>query len=206
MVASGKTGRTWTTLAPDEIAAALGEQRSRIVAALEYLDRQGLVELTAAEVRQRYTVSRRPDSDDELVEQLLERFGRREQAETERIQNVLALVTHDGCQVGVLVAYFGETRAERCDHCSHCLTGRAARLPEAAPKPPIEAAVDVAALAAVSSSHPDALGAPRQMARFLAGITSPATTRAKLTRDPLFGSLADRRFGEVLAWCEAAAA
>ena len=29
---------------------------------------------------------------------------------------------------------------------------------------------------------------PRQHARFLCGITSPATTRARLTREPLFGS------------------
>jgi hypothetical protein len=40
------------------------------------------------------------------------------------------------------------------------------------------------------------------VARFLASITSPATSRAKLTRDPLFGSLADRRFSDVLAWCD----
>ena len=68
----------------------------------------------------------RPDSSDELVERLLERFERRERAETERIQRVLSLVTHDGCQVNALVGYFGETRAEPCGHCSHCLTGRAA--------------------------------------------------------------------------------
>ena len=46
-----------------------------------------------------------------------------------------------------------------------------------------------------------ALGAPRQRARFLCGITSPATSRAKLTRDALFGVLAERRFADVLAWC-----
>ena len=99
LIATGKTGRTWTTLAPDDAAAELGEERSRIVAALEYLDQQGLVELQPAEVRQRYTLLARPDSDAELVERLLERFARRERAETARIENVLALVTHDGCQV-----------------------------------------------------------------------------------------------------------
>ena len=83
LIASGKTGRTWTTLAPDDAAAELGEERSRIVAALEYLDQQGLVELQPAEVRQRYTLLARPDSDAELVERLLERFARRERAETD---------------------------------------------------------------------------------------------------------------------------
>ena len=202
LIESGKTGRTWTSLAPDEAAAALGEERGRIVAALEYLDQQGLVELQAAELRQRYTVTARPDPESELLESLLERFARRERSEVERIQSVLTLVTHDGCQVRALVGYFGETRGERCEHCSYCLNGHALELPQPVPSPPIEARVDVAALAALRSSHPEAIGAPRQRARFLSGITSPATTRAKLTRDPLFGSLAERRFADVLAWCE----
>jgi len=203
VIASGKTGRTWTSLAPDEAAAALGEERGRIVAALEYLDHLGLVELQAAELRQRYTRTARPDSDSGLVEHLLERFARRESSETNRIQNVLSLVTHDGCQVRALVGYFGETRSESCEHCSHCLSGHAQKLPQPEPKPSIETSVDAAALADLQSSHPDALGTPRQRARFLSGITSPATSRAKLTREPLFGSLAERHFADVLAWCEA---
>jgi ATP-dependent DNA helicase RecQ len=203
LVATGKTGRTWTTLAPDDAAAQLGEERSRILAALEYLDEQGLVELQPAEVRQRYTLLARPDSGGDFVDALLERFARRERAETGRIESVLALVTHDGCQVGSLVGYFGETRATPCGHCSHCLTGREQRLPELEPMPPIESSVDADALGGLRAIHPDALGSPRQLARFLAGITSPATSRAKLTRDPLFGSLAERRFADVLAWSEA---
>jgi ATP-dependent DNA helicase RecQ len=206
LLESSKTGRTWTTIAPDDAAARLGEDRSRIVAALGYLDDQGLVELQPAELRQRYTVLAHPESNDELVERLLDRFTRRERAETARIESVLALVTHDGCQVQALVGYFGETRADACGHCSHCLTGRPQRLPPPEPRAPIETVVDRRELAALHADHTDALATPRQRARFLAGITSPATTRAKLTRHPHFGSLADRRFADVLAWCEASAA
>ncbi|HLM34845.1 MAG TPA: ATP-dependent DNA helicase RecQ [Gaiellaceae bacterium] len=206
LIDTGKTGRTWTTLAPDDAAAALGEERRRIVAALEYLDEQGLVELQPAEVRQRYTLVAHPESEDTLVDRLLERFVRRERAETQRIENVLGLVIHDGCQVCALVGYFGETRTEPCGHCSHCLTGAAQQLPRPEPKRPIETAVDAEALAALRSAQPDALATPRQRARFLCGITSPATSRAKLTRDPLFGLLSDRRFADVLAWCDAAVA
>src|SRR4029453_8969918 len=53
LIAAGKSGRTWTTLAPSDAATALGEPRSRIVTALDYLDQQGLVELQAAELRRR---------------------------------------------------------------------------------------------------------------------------------------------------------
>ncbi|MGI8421717.1 MAG: RecQ family zinc-binding domain-containing protein [Gaiellaceae bacterium] len=200
MLAEGKTGRIWTTVAPDDAAESLGEERSRIVAALEYLERQGLVELQAAEARQRYTLLARPAEPGALLDRLAERFERREAAETERIRRVLELVIHDGCQVNALVGYFGEERAAPCGHCSFCITGQAQALPEPEPLP--EIAVDRAQLAALAALHPGALAAPRQQARLLSGITSPATTQAKLTRDPLFGALAERRFAEVLAWCE----
>ena len=100
-----------------------------------------------------------------------------------------------------LVGYFGETRAEPCGHCSFCLDGHAAVLPEPAPQPAIERLLDTDGLAQITAANPDALGQPRQRARLLCGIASPATTRAKLTRDPLFGVLAERRFADVLAWC-----
>jgi len=202
LVASGKTGRTWTSLDPDESAAALGEERSRIVAALGHLEQRGLIELRAADARQRYTVLAHPGPGGELLDRLGVRFERREHAETERIGRVVSLVTHDGCQVNELVGYFGEVRTEPCGHCTFCLTGTAQQLPEGAAPPPLAEAIDRPALDGLAAAHPEALGAPRQRARFLCGITSPATSRAKLTRGPLFGAAADRRFADVLAWCE----
>src|SRR5262249_41691535 len=155
-------------------------------------------ELQPSEVRQRYTILAFPHSTAELVERLLARFAHRERTEIARIGTVLALVTHDGCQVNSLVAYFGETRTQPCGHCTHCLTGHAGPLPEPEPKPPLETAVSARELRALADREPNALGTARQRARFLAGITSPATTRVKLTKDPLFGALAERRFSDVL--------
>ena len=203
LVTSGKTGRTWTSLDPDAAAAELGEDRGRIVAALGYLEQQQLIELRASDARQRYTVLRRPDSAGALAAGLAERFDRREHVETDRIQQVVALVTHDGCQVNELVGYFGEARTVPCGHCSYCLTGAAQRLPEPEARPPLGDVADRGALGALAAAHPEALGAARQRARFLCGIASPATTRARLTRDALFGALAAYRFADVLAWCEA---
>ena len=202
LVASGKTGRVWTSLDPAAAAAELGEERSRIVAAVEYLEQRNLIELRVADARQRYTVLGRPGSRDELLGRLVERFVLRERSEAQRIQQVVALVAHSGCQVNELVAYFGERRDEPCGHCSYCLGGTAQQLPEPPVPPAFEAVVDGGVLAGLAALHPDALGAPRQRARFLCGITSPTTSRAKLTRGELFGSLADRHFVDVLAWCE----
>jgi ATP-dependent DNA helicase RecQ len=201
LVASGKAGRTWTSLDPDEAATVLGEERSRIVAALGHLEEQQLIELRASDARQRYTILEHPGSRADLLDRLVERFERREQAETDRIQQVVAFVTHDGCQVNALVGYFGEARDEPCSHCSYCVDGAAQRLPDVVAPPALDSVVDRAVLDTLAVANAQALGAPRQRARFLCGIASPATSRAKLTREALFGSLADRRFAEVLGWC-----
>ena len=194
MLASGKEGRIWTGVDPDAVP---GEERERVVKALGYLEQQGLVELKVADVRQRFTLLEQPPSLDELRDRLAERFDRREQSEAERIERVVALVEHDGCQVQSLVGYFGETRAEPCGHCSYCLTGSAQSLPEPAATPELE--LDRAVLDELTAEHPTALGTPRQRARFLCGLSSPATTKAKLSRHALFGALAEQRFADVLA-------
>ena len=107
VLASGKEGRIWTGVDPDAVP---GEERERVVKALGYLEQRGLVELKVADVRQRFTLLKQPPSLDELRDRLAERFDRREQSEAERIERVVALVEHDGCQVQSLVGYFGEPR------------------------------------------------------------------------------------------------
>ena len=136
LVASGKAGRSWTSLEPEASANALGEDRERIVAALGHLEERQLIEVRAISVHQRYTVLDRPSSRDELVDRLVERFERRERAETERIQRVVSLVTHEGCQVNELVGYFGDVRDEPCGHCSFCLDGVGAAPAAARPASP----------------------------------------------------------------------
>jgi ATP-dependent DNA helicase RecQ len=202
VIAAGRAGRVWTTLAPDDVAAALGAPRERIVAAIDYLAEQGLILAEAAEARQRYTVLEPVSDAATLVDLLAGRFARREQAEVGRLAQVLALVESPTCQVAELVGHFGETLPGPCGHCTVCLDGPVGPLPEEH-QPPLQ--VDAGALQGLAAEHPEALGDPRQQARFLCGVTSPATTRARLTREPLFGSLSERPFADVLAWCAGAA-
>ena len=202
LVASGKTGRVWTGIDPDASASALGEERGRLIAALGYLEERGLIELRAADVRQRFTVLAQPAGVDDVLDRLVERSEARERSETQRIGLVVSLVTNEGCQANTLAAYFGEERVEPCGHCSYCRGGRPQVLLSAAAAPAIATVVSRDELEALAVTQSEALGAPRQRARFLCGITSPATSRAKLTRNALFGALADRHFTEVLEWCE----
>ena len=198
---SARRGKVWYALNPDEAAETLGVERRRVVRALEYLEEQGWALLKAADVRQRYTRGETPAEADALAFDLASRFGRREEAEVARLRRVLALVTHDGCQTNALVGYFGEMRTEPCGHCTFCLTGRAAALPPTPDPPAPESLLDVSAWAALRAAHPEALADPRQSARFLCGLSSPALSRARLGRHALFGALETLRFADVLAWC-----
>jgi ATP-dependent DNA helicase RecQ len=110
------------------------------------------------------------------------------------------------CRTNALIRYFGEERSEPCGHCSFCLEGEAPALPDAAAIPSLEADVSEAELDALIAAHPGALQTPRQQARFLCGIMSPATSRSRLGRHRVFGSLVEHRFADVLAWREDAAA
>jgi ATP-dependent DNA helicase RecQ len=197
-----KFGRTLYTIEPDEPVMGVVD-RGRVVRALEYLSEQGLAELQVTDLRQRYT-KLVPHLDVEaLAAELEARFNQREAGEVERIGQIVELVERDGCQTNVLLEYFGEARSEPCGHCTWCETRTRTRFPALPPARAVERAIDTAAFRALLASHPDALGTPRRRARFLCGLATPALTQAKLTRNPLFGSLENRRFAEVLAWCEA---
>ncbi|MFP2911671.1 RecQ family ATP-dependent DNA helicase, partial [Pyxidicoccus sp. 3LFB2] len=68
--------------------------------------------------------------------------------------------------------------------------------------PALPARLDMAAFQALATKHPEALGHPRQAARFLCGLSSPALSRAKLGGHKLFGALEDWPFAEVLDFCQ----
>ncbi len=203
---AGTSGRArWRTVDAAEVAVALGTERQRVVRCLEQLRDEGFIEMRAEEVHHVFTVETPANFDpDAVASELVERFTRKEAAEIERVQQVLGLATHDGCQVNALVGHFGERRDEPCGHCSWCETRATLRLHAPRHRQSLRSRVSLRELRALVREHPEALGHPRQIARFLCGLTSPATTWAKLRLNPLFGCAEGYPFADVLAWTEAA--
>ncbi|MEO5959311.1 MAG: RecQ family ATP-dependent DNA helicase, partial [Opitutaceae bacterium] len=198
--ALAKIGRTWNSLVLADAAAALGGERERLVKALTYLDEKGDLELQVAGVRQGYRVVRVPEDLAAVWRELRRRFAVREQSDIPRTASVAQLVGGEGCLVRRLLTYFGEDLGRNCGHCGPCAGGAAAVLERAHR----EVTISAAEMRALQGDQPRALAGPRQMARFLCGIGSPALTAAKLTRHASFGSASETPFAEMMAAAKAA--
>lgn len=198
IVRLAKKGRVWVNVDPEKTAQSLGVERRRVAKALEVLNEKGLIELRASGVRDRYTRLKGPEFIEPLVDSLVQKFEHREQAEIQRLSMVVDLIEHEGCQVNSLVGYFGENQEEPCVHCSYCLTKVASKIATEEKLPMVGEIVSGRQVAELRERYPILLDTPRALARFLCGLTGPAFTKARVTKDPLFGSLEEYRFAKVL--------
>jgi ATP-dependent DNA helicase RecQ len=190
-----KRGRTWFSLDADAASRQLGQPRERIVAALDYLEQQGDLIVQATGVRQGYRRLEQPADRQTLVGSLAQRFLEREAHDIARVRSIVTLAEHDGCLTQHLLEYFGEERAA-CGHCSRCHGERAQ--PLVVSRNQEGPSLDAAVIKRLRAERHDALRSPRQLARFLCGISSPATTRGKLRTHAEFGQWQQVPFADVL--------
>ncbi len=194
-----RQGRTWFSLDVPEVAASIGEPRQRIVAALSYLEEVGDLIVEASGMREGYRLENVPGDPGPLCKTLAARFQRREQHDVQRVRRVLRYAEEEGCLTRRLLAYFGEDRAD-CGHCGRCEGLPRSPIPPPSYSPPGNSEVDD--LRELQAENYEALAASRQLTRFLCGLSSPATTRARLRDHPMFGALRSVPFHEVLAFVE----
>lgn len=191
--ASGKQGRIWLTLDVTHAAEALGEPRERLLKALQYLEQQGSISTQVKGVRQQYRRLQTPDLA-QLCGRLGQLFARREEQSLSRLRQVLDYAEDAHCLPAQLCGYFGDNLTEACGQCSSCLESGARSLPTLA-----DAAMSAAQQRSIDSliaEGQEALRHPRQLARFLCGLSSPATFR--LRKHPAYGSLSAQPFQQLL--------
>ncbi|MGC4014481.1 MAG: ATP-dependent DNA helicase RecQ [Luteolibacter sp.] len=201
LFAAGTKGRVWTNFEIDAVAAKIGEPRERIVSALVHLEEAGDLAMKKSGIRQGYRLLRDPGDLHQLAERLNTRFQHREHSDLERLRQVVSLAESPGCLTAALTAHFGETLEHPCGHCDRCRGVAAVPIPRSTPRQPDDA--DWALIRELGRERHASLGTTRQLARFLCGLTSPATLREKLTRHDAFGLLSDLPFSEVLSIAEA---
>lgn len=191
-----RKAKIWCHINLDEAAAAIECSRDRIVRALDYLAEQGLLEVKAEGVRNRFLIRQQPDDLDQLTDTLFQNALELEKREIERIGQVLELGSYDGCQVAHLAAHFGEKLRRLCGHCAWCLNGHQPSRPLPAKPGTIDEGL-WNQLLNVWQDQDEPIGDARLVARFACGITSPRLTQTRLSRHPLFGCFAHVRFEEV---------
>ena len=203
---AGRRGPKYLTLEIDAAAQAINEPRERVVKALTWLEETGAITQKPAGLRHGFRLCGDPAQRDPaaVAARLAGLFAKREERDSQRLAQILDFAGQSGCITRRLLAYFGESlEEENCGHCHYCRTGVPSEpvcLPATALAPFTEAhAAEVRALMAEGNRS---LSTPRQVTRFLCGLTSPATTRAKLTRRPEFGRFSTVPFRTVLEWVE----
>src|SRR5262249_50796823 len=89
----------WFSIDLGAAAQATGQPRERVVRALEHLAERQLLEVKAEGLKNRFRRLRLPTDLEALAEDLHRRTREREAREIARLNQVLELAGHDGCQV-----------------------------------------------------------------------------------------------------------
>lgn len=194
--ACGQKARKWITLNVDAAIQRTGHDRAVILRAMESLQDKNLITLQMSGYRQRFK-RLQPDADRaEICNKLTNLFNQHEQLEIDRINAMVAYAEEKTCLTNQLLSYFGEP-IDPCGHCGVCKGDTPVQLPKReAPAIAPNVLTDIAQLA---DQYPNALGQPRQQARFLCGLNSPAITAQRALRgNSLFNSCAHIPFKNLL--------
>ncbi|WP_417225332.1 RecQ family ATP-dependent DNA helicase [Amphritea sp.] len=188
--------RVWGTLAFDALFAGYQCDRKRVVAALDYLQEQGLIELETKKVTDVYQVDEAALADATLGQQLYDYFVAKEHKEIARIAALVKFFELERCLSRSLALYFDDhNSAEQCGHCSSC-RGQSVTLEYSAPPhwPADQQLVnDLAGLRQHLSTN---LTLDTQC-RFLAGISVPLFARHKVRQLSGFGCCEAFRYADI---------
>ena len=199
---AGEMKRWWLYFYPTLLAGEFNCPREKIVTAINGLQAAGDIILSVWGVRHGYKLKKDPGDLKILTDSLVGKFQQREQADLARLSQVLGISSQRGCLTAYLTKHFGEKLDQPCGHCDRCrgIPAKTIKRPKyrRATNEELGLVKDL-----VDQKHA-ALATPRQLARFLCGMASPAATRARLTRHNAFALLADIPFAEVLIIAEAA--
>ncbi|ADE53167.1 ATP-dependent DNA helicase, RecQ family [Coraliomargarita akajimensis DSM 45221] len=188
--------RKWISLDIDKAIEHTGQQRSVILRALDSLQDKGLAELQLAGYRQRFRLLQQDVDLPALCAELEATFLQHEQMEIDRIESMLRYAQSNSCLTAKLLDYFGES-IEPCGHCGICLDDAPAQVPTR--QHASMDRIDLSGFDALVAQNPSALARPRQQARFLCGLNSPAVSALRgLRGNPHFGSCAEVAFADVL--------
>ena len=193
------TKKIWTQVDIQGILDSYDTDRQRILAALEYFEEKGWIDLQARQAVDVYDILTQAFNIDDMAEKMYVLFKKKEGLEIQRIHNMVGFFESDACISRRLAGYFGEHLAkERCGHCSFCQSGKAV----------LQATTKLKPLAQfefkkITAEFAQAVGqqfSEVNLTKFLCGIYTPAFSKLKIKKLPYFGILESYPFLEVKNW------
>ncbi len=211
LFACGKSNWKWTELSLEETAQTLGEPREKVIKTLGYLEDHGDITLKPAGLRQGYRLLKKPDHFEELHTRISDLFQRREHSDLQRIQQVVDHALSSRCLYQSLLSHFGEEMPP-CGHCDRC-QGKTPTTELPSSPPPDIGVHELELIQNLIQEKHSGLRSPRSLARFLCGMTSPATSytwylpegarkKIRLTTHDAYSLLEQHDFQTVLDLCE----
>jgi ATP-dependent DNA helicase RecQ len=183
-------------------------ERSRVVAALEYLQEKGCITLETKRITEVYAVNTRVLAEPGLAVKLHNYFAEKEQKEIVRIATLVRFFELSRCLSHHLALYFDDVNSpENCGHCSVC-KGQVAKLAYSSSVHWLEdiqinRIIDVVEqhltekTAGVSSLEQGIARSQENICRFLAGISVPVFNRYKVRKLQGFGVCEHVRYEDI---------
>ena len=194
-----QTRKTWTYVDMSGMMVRHNTDRHRIIAALEYFEEKGWLELEAKQAVDVYDILTQAFDLEQITDRMFNLFHTKEAHEIQRIHNMLTFFESGDCLSKRLAAYFGEQlELNACGHCSVCQQGKAA-IEQTIARPPLDE-MDFADLTHEFVKTVDRHASAGNITKFLCGIYTPvfATRKVKALRH--FGALEHYSFQAVMRW------
>ena len=193
------TRKVWTVVEIPAILNSYNTDRPRILAALEFFDEKGWIELQSKQAVEVYDILTQAFNIDDMAEKMYALFKQKERLEIQRIHNMVSFFESDACISNQLAGYFGEhLEKERCGHCSFCKSGKAVLQNTTELKP-----LSNFEFGKITEEFIQAVGeqfSEVNLTKFLCGIYTPVFSKLKIKKLPNFSTLKSYPFLEVKNW------
>jgi ATP-dependent DNA helicase RecQ len=193
------TRKIWATVDIPAILNSYNTDRQRILAALEYFNEKGWIELQSKQAVEVYDILTQAFNIEDMAEKMYALFKKKEGLEIQRIHNMVSFFESDACINKQLAGYFGEhLEKERCGHCSFCKSGKAVLQTTTELKP-----LSQFEFKTITAEFTQAVGeqfSEINLTKFLCGIYTPVFSKLKIKKLPYFGILESYPFLEVKDW------
>lgn len=198
LFANSRKVKIWTTPDVDATASQTKSDRTRVVAALDYFEEKGWIELKPRSSVEVFAVLNSTFKIDETTDWLFDLFIQREKNEIERIQRMIDFFEMSPCLATGLSEYFGEKLNSACGFCSACRSRSPLRF-----KGICENHLETLDFNEFTSEFFEKMEppiTPLLITRFLCGIVTPKISRARVRSLKYFGSLATIPYKDILDW------